>query len=129
MEGHNTWVANRPDSLLVIPTGDVAQHAIANLCFFTQNGYCLYDDVNDRPIPGLEPFADIVDVANPLPLTLLDQYSLTECTAEPSTAAYAGMLSNKRWAWADGCSMALSPDKQVGQHIASFLRTSVARQW
>jgi hypothetical protein len=33
MEGHNTWVANRPGSLLVIPTGDVAQHAIANLCF------------------------------------------------------------------------------------------------
>src|SRR5256886_10859913 len=34
MEGHNTWVANRPGSLLVMPTGDVAQHAIANLCFF-----------------------------------------------------------------------------------------------
>ncbi len=92
MEGHNTWVANRPGSLLVIPVGDVAQHALANLCFFTQNGYCIYDDVNHQRIPGLEKFADIVDVANPLPLTFLDQYSLTECTAELSTAAYAGML-------------------------------------
>ncbi len=92
MEGHNSWVANRPGSLLLIPVGDVAQHALANLCFFTQNGYCIYDDVNHRPIPGLEEFADIVDVANPLPLTFLDQYSLTECTAELSTSAYAGML-------------------------------------
>ncbi len=92
MEGHNTWVANRPGSLLLFPVGDVAQHTIANLCFYTQNGYCIYDDVNGRQIPGLEPFADIVDVANPVPLTFLDQYSLTECTAELSTAAYAGML-------------------------------------
>jgi hypothetical protein len=92
MEGHNTWVANRPGSLLVIPVADVAQHAIANLCFFTQNGYCIYDDVNHRPVPGLEKFADIVDVENPLPLTFLDQYSHTESTAEMSTAAYAGVL-------------------------------------
>jgi hypothetical protein len=92
MEGHNTWVANRPGSLLIIPVGDVAQHTIANLCFYTQNGYCIYDDVNHCRIPGLEKFADIVDVENPLPLTFLDQYSHTECTAELSTAAYAGML-------------------------------------
>ncbi len=92
MEGHNTWVANRPGSLLVIPVGDVAQHAIANLCFYTQNGYSIYDDVNRRRIPGMEQFADIVDIENPLPLTFLDQYSLTECTAELSTAAYAGVL-------------------------------------
>jgi len=92
MEGHNTWVANRPGSLLVIPVGDVAQHALANLCFFAQNGYCIYDDVNRRRIAGLEKFGDIVDVENPLPLTFLDQYSHTECTAELSTAAYAGML-------------------------------------
>ncbi len=25
--------------------GDVAQHAITNLCFFTQNGYSIYDDI------------------------------------------------------------------------------------
>ncbi|WP_069804111.1 hypothetical protein [Thermogemmatispora onikobensis] len=92
MEGHNTWVANRPGSLLVIPVGDVAQHTIANLCFYVQNGYCIYDDIHRRPIPGLERFADPVDVDNPLPLTFLDQYSLTECTAELATAAYAGML-------------------------------------
>ncbi|MBA2286838.1 MAG: hypothetical protein H0W02_15285 [Ktedonobacteraceae bacterium] len=92
MEGHNTWVANRPGSLLVIPVGDVAQHAIANLCFFTQNGFGIYDDVNRRRIPGLEDFADIIDIENQQPLTFLDQYSLTECTAELSTATYAGML-------------------------------------
>src|SRR3990172_8302128 len=26
MEGHNTWCANRPGSLLLIPVGDIAQH-------------------------------------------------------------------------------------------------------
>ena len=57
MEGHNTWIANEPGSLLVIPVADIAQHHIANLCFFTQNGYCIYDDVNERPIPGIERFA------------------------------------------------------------------------
>ena len=92
MEGHNTWVANRPGSLLVIPVADVAQHAIANLCYFTQNGSCLYDDVNHRPIPGLEKFADLVDLDNPVPLTVHEQSSLTECAVELSTAAYAGML-------------------------------------
>jgi hypothetical protein len=92
MEGHNTWVANRPGSLLVIPTGDVSQHVIANLCFYAQNGFTIYDDINHRHIPGIENFSDIADVENPYPLTFLDQYSLTECTAELSTAAYAGML-------------------------------------
>jgi hypothetical protein len=92
MEGHNSWVANRPGSLLVFPIGDVAQHAIANLCFFAQNGYCIYDDVNDRQIPGVGEFHALVDVTEPLPLTFLDQYSLTENTAELSTACYAGAL-------------------------------------
>jgi len=92
MEGHNSWVANRPGSLLVFPVGDVAQHAIANLCFFAQNGFCIYDDVNHAQIPGIEEFSGMVDTANPLPLTFLDQYSLTECTAELATSAYAGML-------------------------------------
>jgi hypothetical protein len=85
-------VANRPGSLLAFPIGDVAQHAIANLCFFAQNGYAIFDDVHRERIPGLEEFRDLVDVDEPLPLTFLDQYSLTECTAELSTAAYAGAL-------------------------------------
>jgi hypothetical protein len=92
MEGHNAWVANRPGSLLAFPVGDVAQHAIANLCFFAQNGFTVYDDVHGRKIPGIEQFADVADVEDPLPLTFLDQYSLTECTAELSASCYAGAL-------------------------------------
>lgn len=92
MEGHNTWVANRPGTLLVFPVGDLAQHTLLNLCFYVQNGYAIYDDVNGRRIPGLERFQSIIDVAAPLPLTFLDQYSLTELTAELATAAYAGAL-------------------------------------
>jgi hypothetical protein len=92
MEGHNTWAVNRPGSLLVFPVGDMAQHVIAVLCYYTQNGYCMYDDVNHQQLAGLKQFADLVDVENPLPLTLLEQISLAECSAELSTATYAGML-------------------------------------
>ena len=92
MEGHNTWIANAPGSLLVIPVADIAQHTIANLCFFTQNGYCIFDDIHHQPIPGMDAFKDLVDVQAPLPLTFLEQYSLTEATAELATSAFAGTL-------------------------------------
>src|SRR4051794_31451339 len=92
LEGHNTWCVNVPGSLLVIPVADIAQHLIAILCFFTQNGYAIYDDVNDRKIPGLEAFSGLVDVNEPFPLTFAEQYALTEATAELASACYAGVL-------------------------------------
>jgi hypothetical protein len=51
LEGHNTWCVNVTGSLLVIPVADIAQHLLAILCFFAQNGYAIYDDVNGRKIP------------------------------------------------------------------------------
>jgi hypothetical protein len=92
MEGHNTWCVNVPGSLLVIPVADIAQHSIAGLCFLGQNGYCIYDDVNDRRIPGIEQFRGLVDVDNPFPLTFIDQYLLSEAVAELATCCYAGVL-------------------------------------
>jgi hypothetical protein len=92
MEGHNTWCANRPGSLLVIPVGDIAQHHLLNFCFFVRNGYCIFDDVHGEAIPGMERFRSLVDVEKPIPLTFVEQYSLTECTAELATACYSGML-------------------------------------
>ena len=71
LEGHNTWCVNVPGSLLVIPVGDLAQHTLAGLCFLTQNGYCLTDDVNGRPIPGMERYRGLVDVDDPLPAHVL----------------------------------------------------------
>jgi hypothetical protein len=92
LEGHNTWIANEPGSLLAIPIADIAQHHIANLCFFTQNGYCVYDDINQRSIPGLDEFADLVDISEPIPLSFVEQYSLTEASAELMTSSYNGAL-------------------------------------
>jgi hypothetical protein len=92
MEGHNTWCVNVPGSLLVIPVADVAQHTIAGLCFLLQNGYVIYDDVNDRRIPGIEEFGAMADLSEPLPLTFVDQYMLAEAVAELATACYAGVL-------------------------------------
>lgn len=92
MEGHNTWCVNRPGSTLLIPVADVAQHLLATLCFLVQNGYCFFDDIHGEPVPGIERFKGLVDVENPFPLTFLDQYALTEVTAELATSCYAGML-------------------------------------
>jgi hypothetical protein len=92
MEGHNTWCVNRPGTTLIMPIADLAQHDIAGLCFLVQNGACIYDDLNDRKIPGIERFASLVNVEEPFPLSYFDQYMLTEATAEIATACYAGML-------------------------------------
>src|ERR671930_1319917 len=91
-EGHNTWCVNLPGSLLAFPVGDLAQHTLAGMMFLTQNGFCLADDVNGRPIPGIEKFRGLVDVDDPFPLTFFDQYMLAEITAELATSCYAGML-------------------------------------
>lgn len=92
MEMHNEWCANVPGSTLIIPVADLAQHMLLALFYLVQNGACLYDDVNKRPIPGLEKFKSIVDVENPYPLSYIEQLSLTEVTVELSTACYAGAL-------------------------------------
>ena len=92
MEGHNTWVANRPGSLLAFPVGDLAQHTLLNLCFYVQNGFCIYDDINHRSIPGLEKFSDLVDLDHPYPVSFLDQYSLAELSAELAISSFNGQL-------------------------------------
>ena len=93
LEGHNTWCVNVPGSLLVIPVGDLAQHTLAGLMFLTQNGYCLTDDVNGRPIPGMERYRGLVDVDDPFPLSFFDQYMLAEITAELACSCFAGVLT------------------------------------
>jgi hypothetical protein len=92
MDGHNTWCVNVPGSTLIIPVADTAQHMLAVLCFLVQNGYCIYDDLNNQKIDGLQKFKHIVDVENPFPLSYVEQMTLAEATAELSTACYAGML-------------------------------------
>ncbi|MCU0580561.1 MAG: hypothetical protein MUF69_13625, partial [Desulfobacterota bacterium] len=91
-EAHNTWVFNKPSTLVVIPVGDLSQHVLLNLCYMLQNGLVLYDDIHKRPIAGLETFADIVDVTNVWPLTFVEQWSLSELTVELGTSCYAGVL-------------------------------------
>ncbi|MEZ5209581.1 hypothetical protein [Gordonia sp. (in: high G+C Gram-positive bacteria)] len=91
LEGHNTWIANHPGSLLVIPVADLAQHFIANLAFFLQNGYGVYDDVNHRPIPGADD-SSLRHAGEPFPLSFVEQYTLAEASAELITAAYNGHL-------------------------------------
>jgi len=92
MEGHNTWVANASGSLLAFPVGDLAQHTLLNLCFYVQNGFCIYDDIHGRKIPGIDKFSNLVDLQNPYPLSFLDQYSLAELSAELAISSFNGQL-------------------------------------
>ena len=92
VEGHNTWVANQPGTMLAMPVADLAQHIISNLCYYLQNETLIYDDINNRPIPGLERYAHLAPPENVLPLSFLESLSLAEATAELSTSCYAGTL-------------------------------------
>lgn len=91
-EAHNTWVANQPGTLLVIPVGDLAQHVLLMLCYMLQNCTVLTDDINRCPIPGIQRFKNIVDINNTWPLTFVEQTCMAELTAELSTSCYAGTL-------------------------------------
>lgn len=91
-EAHNTWVFNQPSTLVVIPVGDLSQHVLLALCYMLQNGLVLYDDIHQRPLPGIEGFADLVDPANVWPITFVEQWSLSELTVELATSCYAGAL-------------------------------------
>lgn len=92
VEAHNTWVANQPGTLLVIPVADLAQHVLLGLCYLLQNGYVITDDIHQRSIPGIEQFGNLWDPDKVWPLTLLEQIALTEITAECATACFAGAL-------------------------------------
>lgn len=92
MEMHNEWCANVPGSTLIIPVADLAQHMVLVLCYLVQNGACIYDDLNNRPVPGIERFKASVDTENPFPLSYIEQLALTEVTVETSTACFAGAL-------------------------------------
>ena len=92
IEDHNTWVVNKPGTVLFIPIGDLAQHILLNLCYMLQNGIVLTDDINKRPIPGISRFSHLVDVENVWPISFVEQWSMSELTAELATSCYAGML-------------------------------------
>jgi hypothetical protein len=91
-EAHNTWVFNKPSTLLVFPVGDLSQHVLLNVCYMLQNGLVLYDDIHRRAIPGIEQFKDLVEVEKVWPITYVEQWSLSELTVELATSCYAGAL-------------------------------------
>ncbi len=92
MEIHNEWCANVPGSTLIIPVADLAQHMILGLCYLVQNGACIFDDINNTPIPGMDKFKTIVDIENPFPLTFFEQLSLAEVAVELSASCHTGCL-------------------------------------
>jgi hypothetical protein len=91
-EAHNTWVFNKPSTLVVAPVGDLSQHVLLNLCYMLQNGLVLYDDIHKCAIPGIEQYGDLVDPTKVWPITFVEQWSLSELTVELGTSCYAGVL-------------------------------------
>lgn len=114
LEGHNKWVVNRPGSLLVIPIADIAQHNIANLCYYLQNGSCVYDDVNGRHIEGLAKFRRLYDPGNLLPLSFVERSSLIEAAAELSASCYAGVLALQAMGLGGWMFDGINPDSVLG---------------
>ena len=92
MEGHNLWIGNHPGSLLAFPVADLAEHLMENLWFFAANGYPVVDDISGRNIAGLQRFS-LPHADDPLPLSFVEQYTLTEASAEPAIAANNGVLA------------------------------------
>lgn len=92
LEGHNHWCVNRPGTLLVIPVADTAQHLLQVICYLLQNGCVVYDDLNGRPIPGVERYSRLADPGDAYPLSVVEQIVLKQVSAELSTACYAGAL-------------------------------------
>ncbi|WP_299754125.1 hypothetical protein [uncultured Pontibacter sp.] len=92
VEAHNTWVVNKPGTLLVIPVGDLSQHVLLAICYMLQNGMLITDDINKRPIPGIEKYSHLANLQSVWPITFLEQWSMAELTAELSTSCYAGAL-------------------------------------
>jgi hypothetical protein len=93
MEGHNIWIGNHPGSLLAFPVADLAEHLMENLWFFAANGYAIVDDINGRNIPGLDRFCSLPHADDPLPLSFVEQYTITEASAELAIAANNGVLA------------------------------------
>jgi hypothetical protein len=92
MEGHNIWIGNHPGSLLAFPVADLAEHLMENLWFFAANGYPITDDINGRNIPGLDRFS-LPHADDPLPLSFVEQYTITEASAELAIATNNGVLA------------------------------------
>ncbi|MBC5775143.1 hypothetical protein H8S95_13780 [Pontibacter sp. KCTC 32443] len=92
IEAHNTWVVNKPGTLLVIPVGDLSQHVLLALCYMLQNGLVLTDDIHKRSVPGIEKYSHLYDPGSVWPITFIEQWSMAELTAELSTSCYAGAL-------------------------------------
>ncbi|WP_409435435.1 hypothetical protein [Mycobacterium sp. SMC-14] len=92
MEGHNTWIGNHPGSLLAFNVADLAEHLLENLWFFAANGYPITDDITGRGIPGVQAFSGLTHADDPIPLSFVEQYTLTEASAELSIAAHNGAL-------------------------------------
>lgn len=115
-EAHNTWVANQPGTLLVIPVGDLAQHLLLAFAYLLQNGIVITDDIHGCAVPGIERFRDIVDPANAWPISFLEQWSMAELAAELSASCYAGTLMLQAMGLGGWMFDGLDPFSVLGAH-------------
>lgn len=92
VESHNHWITNHPGSLLVIPVVDLSENLIASLCYFLQNGYGIYDDINRKNIGEIEHFGNLRYEQDFIPISFLESFTLQEAVAEIVGSCYAGAL-------------------------------------
>lgn len=93
LEPHNDFVVNTPGTTLVLPVADLAQHLLAIVWYFVQNGYAIEDDISGEPIAGIQHYADLLDLDNPRPLSFVEKHALAQVSVELSTGTFAGALA------------------------------------
>lgn len=93
LDPHDDFVVNSPGTTLVIPVADLAQHLLAVIWSFVQNGCAIADDLSGEPIAGLQHYADLLDLDNPRPLSFVETQALAQVSVELSTGAFAGALA------------------------------------
>lgn len=86
-EPHDDAVVNDPGTTPVIPVAGLAQHLLATILCFVQNGYAIEDDISGETIAGIEHYADLLDLDNPRPLSSVEQHALAQVSVELSTGA------------------------------------------
>jgi len=73
-EAHNTWVFNKPSTLLVIPVGDLAQHMLKKIPILEES-----DRLNKQALADLRAAWDIRSNGNPKISLLGLFYHIQKC--------------------------------------------------
>lgn len=86
----NTWMANAPGSMFMMPMGDASEEFLGLLAVFLGHGYLIVDDQAKRPAGDLAPFirSGLLDESKPFALSMLQHITYEANCAEVAFMAH-----------------------------------------